>query len=195
MENDMAERTKTVNKYIGDLIAVQRHCSEALDRQLSSAFVKQDPGVEEAVRHAQAVLSSQVRELESRLERLEGGGKWKEAVTSVTGFLAGIYGKLRGEALSRALRDDFAALHFVYVCQTMLIATAAACDDAATAELVRGQQRELPPLILKIADCIPAVVVSELEEDGVPVTDRHAAEQAVQAAHDAWHGTSAAAHV
>src|SRR4030095_2940259 len=117
---------------------------------------------EELIRRTRAALANHVSALEARLRQLDGSARWKELVTTVTGFLAGIYDKVRSDSVSRMLRDDFAALHFVYVCQTMFITTAEACADRETAQLVREQQHDLPPLILRFGDCIPAAVVTDL---------------------------------
>jgi hypothetical protein len=182
--------SSTVNKHLGDLIAVERHCLDAIERQCNAPFVREDAGIAELLQRTRAVLASQVRGLEERLALLDGSARWKEAVTSVTGFLAGLYDKLRSEPLSRALRDDFAALHFVYVCQTMFITTAEACGDSQTAQQVRDYQQEIPPLLLRVGDCIPAAVIEDLEKEGVAIVNRDAADQAVQTAHESWRGAS-----
>lgn len=182
------EASDVLCKYLGDMIAVELHCQEAIERQLKSSFMKKDSASEIVTREAHGTLTAHILTLRDRLKQLDGGSTIKEAVTTVSGFLAGIYDKMRGEALSRALRDNFAALHFVYVCETMLMTTATACNDNITFELVRRQQQEIPPLIKKVSDCIPAVVVADLEEQGLTVTNRQAATQAGLAAAEAWRG-------
>src|SRR5262245_11858521 len=155
-ETKMAALASTVTKYLGDLTAVLRHCCTAIERQTTSGCVSEDSGMADGLRRTHAVLHLQLGALENRLSELEGRASLKEALTTVTGFLAGLYDKLRSEALSRMLRDDFAALHFAYACQTMMIATAEACGDRVTAQLVSRHQRELPDLIRRISDLIPA---------------------------------------
>ena len=186
----MAELASTVTKYLGDLMAVYRHCSEAIERQTTAPCVTEDPGMADVLRRTHAVLTIQLGALEVRMKDLEGRATLKEALTAVTGFLAGLYDKMRGETLSRILRDDFAALHFAYACQTMMIATAEACGDRATAQLVSGHQQELPELIRKISDLIPAAVVSDLQKDNVRIVNPNAADMAVESTRHAWSAKS-----
>lgn len=182
----MAELASTVTKYLGDLTAVYRHCCEAIERQTTASCVTEDPGMADVLRRTHAVLTIQLGALEVRLKDLEGRATLKEALTAVTGFLAGLYDKMRSETLSRILRDDFAALHFAYACQTMMIATAEACGDPATAQLVSRHQQELPDLIVKISDLIPAAVVSDLQKDNVRIVNPSAANIAVESTRNAW---------
>ena len=186
----MATQEKTVTKYISDLAAVLRHCDEAFERQLASDYIKDDIEAKSIVAESHRVFIMQITELEQRLADMDASGSWKEIVTSVTGYLAGVYDKLRGETLSRAMRDNFTAMQFVFICQSMLITTAAACDDRTTAQLVTQHQQHLAPLLMRMSECIPTIVLNDLEHDNVIITDRRAPQQAVEAAKDAWRHAS-----
>jgi hypothetical protein len=187
---NMAALASTVTKYLGDLSAVLRHCAEVIERQTTAPCVTEDPGMADMLRRTHAVLAIQLGSLDLRLKELDGRATLKEAVTTITGFLAGLYDKMRSETLSRMLRDDFAALHFAYACQTMMIATAEACGDHATAQLVSQQQQQLPDLIRKFGDLIPVAVVSDLRKDSVPIVNPNAADTAIDSTRSAWSGMS-----
>lgn len=187
----MGTNDKTIIKYIGDLAAVQRHCLEAFERQLASDYLANDVEAKSIVSEAKRVCATQINDLEARLTDMDASGSWKEIVTSVTGYLAGVYDKLRGESLSRALRDDFTALQFVFVCQSMLITTAGACGDSITTDLVTHHQQHTVPLLMRLTECIPAAVLIDLEQDGLVVSDRLAPQRAVEAARYAWRHSAA----
>lgn len=182
----------TVTKYLGDLLAATRHVKEAFQNQLEASFMTGDAGAREAVSAAHDVLSSQIVDLEHRLVELDAGGTWKQTVTTITGVLAGLYDRLRSEQLARALRDNYTALCFVHICQTMMLTTAAGCGDTGTAELVRQHQRHLPPLIMKMAERVPAAVVHSLESDQVPLMNRNVPEISVRALRNSWQHASVA---
>lgn len=192
----MPQLADTVTKYLGDLTAVYRHCCEVIERQTTASCVTEDPGIADALRRTHAVLSTHQGALEARLKDLEGRAALREALTTVTGFLAGLYDKIRSETLSRMLRDNFAALHFMYACQTMMIATAQACGDPLTAQLVSRQQEDLPGLILKMSDLLPVAVVSDLRRNNVSIVNANAATIALESNRKAWgHSSQAHAHV
>lgn len=182
----MNEARKTVNRYLGDLIAVHRHCLGAMDQQCESAAVKADAGSFDLITRSRNLLRSHQAALEARLAACGGSADAKEAVTSVTGFLAGLYDRMRSETASRILRDNFTALHFLYACQTMLIATAHASGDATTASLVREQQQGLPPLLLEVTQQLPAAVVGDLHGGSAAPPGTASVEFARDSARDAW---------
>lgn len=186
----MPQLADTVTKYLGDLIAVYRHCCEAIERQTTAACVVEDPGIADVLRRTHAVLFTHLDALEVRLKDLEGRAVLREALTTVTGFLAGLYDRIRSETLSRLLRDDFAALHFTYACQTMMITTAHACGDPLTAQLVARQQEDLPELMLKISDLLPVAVVSDLRKNNVSIVSADAANFAIESTRKAWGQTA-----
>jgi len=116
----------------------------------------------------------------------------KDMLGTVTGALAGLYGKMRGETAARMLRDDYTALSFVTACTTMLHTTALALDDSATSALTLRHIQEYPPLIMALSELLPHAVVADLAADKVPIVNPSAAEEAIRNLSDSWHGASSA---
>src|SRR5262245_61710768 len=87
---NMPQLADTVTKYLGDLTAVYRHCCEVIERQTTAACVVEDPGIADVLRRTHAVLTTHLGALEGRLKDLEGRAALREALTTVTGFLAGL---------------------------------------------------------------------------------------------------------
>ncbi len=188
----MTTPEQTIQQYLGDLIAVIQHVASALSAQDHDDGLARVPGAGAAIMQTEQVLIRHRAALEDRVKRIGEaggvtmGGAIKDAVTSVMGTLAGIYGKARGETASRMLRDDYAAMNFVTVCTTMLHTTALALGDTVTADLTRQQFHEYPPLIMALGDLVPHAVVADLIADKVAVADIAAAEHAVRHVHEAW---------
>lgn len=185
----------TVQQYLGDLIAVVRHVGEAIDRHARDDRLSRIHNAGPAVREASVVLKRQLAAMEYHAKTIGGTGVTgtiKEAVTSVTGFLTGLYGTMRGEPASRMLRDDYTGLSFVSICTSMLHTTALAVGDARTADLTRQHLDELPPVIMAISGLVPYAVVADLGADHVPIADAGAAAQGAADQNAAWRAASGA---
>ena len=179
----------TVQRYLGDLIAVVRHVSEAVERHSRDDALNRVVGGAAVVTNASDVLKRQLSALEYHATTIGGvgmAGVIKEAVTSLSGFLTGLYGSIRGEAASRMLRDDYTGLSFVSMCTAMLHTTALAVGDDRTADLTRQHLDELPPVILAISELVPHAVVADLAADRVPIVDPDAPTLAIKHLIDSW---------
>ena len=182
-----------VRSYLGDLIAVVDHVSQAVARQAGDEDLKKVPQASAMVQDLKIVLERQHADLKARIETMGGatsGGVLKEALTSVTGALAGLYSKVRGESCSRMLRDDYTAMNFAMACTGMLHTTALACSDTTTAELTRRHLQDFPPLIMALGDLLPRAVLADLQAAKSPISNSAAAEQTMQDLHDAWRSAS-----
>jgi len=190
-----ATREETVRSYLGDMIAVLDHVSQAVAKQASNDDLRRIAHAGRVIDNLNSVLIRHHADLEAHVKAMGGtssGGVLKDILGSVTGALAGLYGKTRGETASRMLRDDHTALSFVTVCTTMLHTTALALDDSATAALTLRHIQEYPPLIMALGELLPHAVVADLAADKIPVVNAAAAEEAIKNLNDAWHGASAA---
>lgn len=179
--------------YTADLLAVLRHCHTAVVRHAEDDQLKRIANAGPVLRDVDIVLNRQITALDKHLEDLGGGGAvgaMKETATSVSGFLTGVYGKIRGEKASRMLRDDHAALSFICTCATMLHATALAVGGPATANLIQAFIREYPRLIMAVGDLVPYAVIADLGADGVPIHNSQGGVEAVRALQNAWRSSS-----
>ncbi len=185
----MTSAQNTIKHYVGDLSAVIRHVSEALDRHSKDDHLIRLSGATAVIENASTVLKRQLAAMEYHSNSIGGtglGGAVKETVTSVTGFLTGLYGTLRGETVSRMLRDDYTGLSFVLICTEMLHTTALAVGDSRTADLTRQHIHELPPVIKALSALVPFAVVADIAADKVPISFAQAATAAAQTHVDAW---------
>lgn len=184
----MSEPSDTIKGYVGDLIAVHRHVLEAIKRHVEDKELTALPDAESTLHDTITVLTRNMRGLEERLQALGGpgaAGQIKEAVTTMTGFLTGVFGQVRGETASRMLRDNYTAINFIMICATMLHTTARAFRDDYTASVTHNIMNELPPVLMRLADLVPHAVVADLAKK-YPAIDNTADESAIREAREAW---------
>jgi hypothetical protein len=184
-----ATAENTVEGYLGDLIAVNRHVGEAIARHAKDERVHRIAGAGQALEHADTVLTAHRAALEAYAKTVGGtgwAGALKDSVTTVTGFITGLYGTIRGEAASRMLRDDYTGVSFVLICTQMLHTTAIATGDVTIKTMLYEHIEQLAEVIMKINRVLPQAVVTDLGSDGVPLSNPRAGEEAARAHAQAW---------
>lgn len=160
------ERKETIQHYVSDMLATEKHIHEAIKRQADDESVKQLPAASQLVTQIAMVLQSHINQLEQHLEKLGGSSTGlKDAVTSTLGVMAGLYDKVRSKQASRMLRDDYTALSLAAISYTMLHTTALALNDSKTADVALHNLKDITPFITQISQVIPQVVTRELSED------------------------------
>jgi ferritin-like metal-binding protein YciE len=183
---------KTIADYLGDMVALESHIEEALDRQLELS--KKHGEAAAAIQQFHDMVKANRDALKAHQEQVgsTAGNPIIEAGSAVLGKVAGLIDNLRPETVSKALRDDYTAFNLAAVSYTMLQTTALAVGDQATAELAKQGLRGHAAAVQKINHLIPTVVVKELEEDGLTITDRTAADQTRKALDKIWKETDQA---
>lgn len=184
------DRKDTIQHYVGDMIATEKHIHEAIKRQADDESVKQQSDASEVVNQMAMVLQSHINHLERHNEQLGGSSAGlKDAVASTLGAMAGLYDKVRTKQVSRMLRDDYTALSLAAISYTMLHTTALTLNDRTTADVALRNLKDITPLITQISQIIPQVVTRELSEDhaNLSMTSGQEAMRNTQAAWSAEH--------
>lgn len=177
-------RQETIQKHLSDLLALERHILEAVERQRGDENVRAHPEVNEVVIRIDRMLKAHVAELESAAAAV-GGGKGsvvKKALGGAMGVAAGLYDKVRSNELSRMLRDDYTALNLAAISYTMMHTMALAVDEENVARLAKRHLEQIPPVTDAIRDIIPHVVADEIaHQDGFAVVSNagHAAAESL----------------
>jgi ferritin-like metal-binding protein YciE len=157
---------QTIADYVGDMVALESHIEEALDRQLTE--VKDDPMALAAVRDFHDMVK-QHRDTLKAMEETTGetiGSPIKEVGAALFGKAAGIIDLLRTEGISKGLRDDYAAFSLAAISYSMLHTTSTALGDSRVASLAERHLRDHADAIMRINEIMPGVVIRELEKDG-----------------------------
>ncbi|GEP46464.1 hypothetical protein [Brevifollis gellanilyticus] len=180
------EAQDTLQMYVNDMLAVEQDTAKAIASQSEDANVLKMPAAN-LVRELASAAQARVQALDSLSNEMGGGvGKaMKEAVASVAGALAGLYGKVRTHPVSRMLRDDYVALSLAVEGYSMLHTTALALGHTRVAALAERHMREITPQVMRLAKAIPPVVVAELAKD-FPELDPSAANRGAVACQEAW---------
>jgi hypothetical protein len=95
----------------------------------------------------------------------------QDAAAAVAGVVAGIYNRVRTEAVSKSLRDDYTFLSHCSISWLMLMTTARSLGDHDTEELAEQGYRDCARLVMRIDRLMPSLVVEELHQDGFAAQD------------------------
>jgi len=179
----------TVQQYVGDMIALETHIEEAIDRQLDE--VKDNAPAAAAVKQFHTMVKGHRDGLKAHLKAIGGSesSPVKNAVAGFFGAAAGMIDKVRTETVSKLLRDDYTAFNHAAIGYVMLHTTAHALTQPSTADIAARYLREYAQAVQKINQIMPGVVIWELRKDG-HVVDPSAEAHSVQSVNEAWRETS-----
>ncbi len=182
-------RTNILNGYVTDMVAVEKHILEAVERQLTNDDTREYPTAWQALQDLKTTLARHIEALEGYNAGTPGGGvleKVKEAATGALGVVAGVYNHIRQtDAASRSLRDTYTALGLANVSYEMLFATALALKEQNLAEMAI---RHLEELVLHTKDLswvVCHVVVQELTMEDKTL-DASVGPEAARRSREAW---------
>lgn len=178
--------TTTLTTYITDMHALIVHSLQVFERQLDNLRKKGHPEALAAVGEFQRTLQGHLTLLDARARALGGSTAQpvKDAITTVTGFAAGLINAVRPEEAAKSIRDDYTGLSHVAISFLMLHATAKGLGDDETASIAETGYRDAARLVMMIDRIMPALVIAELRQDGLTVADVSEASRAM--VHQAW---------
>ncbi len=156
----------TISDWLGDVVALETHVEEAMDRQLE--LQPESAGIASAFkRFHDTVRASKSRAVDYQKQYgSTAGNPVIKAGSNLLGKAAGVIDKIRNDSVSKALRDDFTAFSHVAIAYTMLHTTAMALDDRATQDFAEQGLKTYAGLIQDVNQVIPESVVLDLQSDG-----------------------------
>jgi hypothetical protein len=182
------EQMDTLQKYVSDMMAVEEHIGSAVKRQVKDEnLAKHTSQAGQLIRRIAETTEQHEQELKLHLEAIGGDAAKgiKEVATAALGTLAGLYDKVRTEAVSKMLRDDYTALNLATVGYTMLHTTGLALNDQATAALALRHLKAYTTIVMEINEIIPNVVVADLRDNGA-VINESVLQQAIANTQEVW---------
>ena len=181
---------KTIGDYVGDMVALESHIEEALDRQLQ--VTKDMPVAHQAVqRFHDSVKTS--RDTMKQYQTEVGTTAPKpivQAGAALLGMAAGIIDKIRTEGVSKSLRDDYTAFNHAAIGYTLLHATALSLGDQRTAQLAERGIATYASMVQEINHLIADVVLEELRKDNHQIANPQAAQQNRSVVDRVWKQTA-----
>jgi hypothetical protein len=181
-------RDDAIRKNLSDMLALNRHILEAVERQRGDEAVRERPEVNELVIRIERVIKAHVAGLESMAETY-GAAKeslLKKAVTGAVGAAAGLYGKIREHERSRMLRDNYTALNLLAISYAMLHTFGLSVDESNIADLAHRHLKNLPALIGSIRHAIPSTIAAEILEQNEFTAVSDAASRATANLAEIW---------
>jgi hypothetical protein len=183
----MDEKIEILRGYVTDMLAVERDLHQAFRRHKDDKTTKTYPQAAAALQTIEDRIDVHVASLERQLQRMGSSeSPVKAAVGAVLGAVAGVYGKVRDDQVSRMLRDDYTALCFATVCYEMLHTTALAVGHGEVANLALSHLRDYTPAVMTIAQMLPEVITDELTREGKTGGNGSIARLAAKNVQDAW---------
>ncbi len=161
----------SLQTYVSDMLALERHIEQPIRRQLSMEDTNQYPEAKLVISQIASLAESHVTALEQCLKQLGGheASGVKSAWSTLLGFGAAAVDSVRKTKISKALRDDYTALSLATMGYTMLHATAVGLGDTMVADLAKRHLADYARLVMQIAQVMPQVVLQELRDDGETV--------------------------
>jgi ferritin-like metal-binding protein YciE len=177
---------KTIADYVGDMVALNGHIEEALDRQLTMA--NDIPVAKTAIQRFHDIVKGQRDALKAYQDEVgtTAGNPIIEAGSVVLGVAAGLIDKIRTEGVSKAIRDDYTAFNHACIGYTMLHVTAVALGDKRTAEMAHKGLDAYAGMVQEINHIIGDVVIAELKKDNHTIVAQNAADENRKMVDHAW---------
>ena len=160
--------TNPLQTYVSDMLALERHIAQPLQRQLDLRDTAKYAEAKTVVALIKGLTDSHITALEQCLEQLGGheASPVKSAWAGLLGVGAAAIDSVRTTKVSKNLRDDYTALNLAAISYTMLHATAVGLDVAAIADLAKRHLADYARVIMQIVQVIPGIVLQELLDDG-----------------------------
>lgn len=154
---------KTIADWIGDIVALEGHVEEAMDRQLD---LKGNAELTSAIKRFHDAVRDNKQRAVAYQETYgsEPGNPIIKAGTNVLGKAAGMIDKMRNDAISKALRDDYTAYNHLAIAYTMLHTTAMAMGDEVTKHFAEAGLRSYAGMVMEIVHLMPLAVVEDLKD-------------------------------
>lgn len=188
MANASDKNKATLDMYINDMHALQTHILEAVSHQNDDPRVKNEAQTAELVSKLKATLTEQVNHLaaiKAKKDTGTVGSAIKEGLGQFAGMVAGLYGKVRKDPVSRMLRDDYTALAMATISYTQLHTTGLAYHEQEVADVALKHLEALTPLVMRINEIMPNVVAAELTDEGSGI-ETEVADEAIENTQQAW---------
>lgn len=191
MTDTAQKNQKAISDWLGDIVALEGHVEEAMDRQLKLSSSSNE--VTAAIKR----YHDTVRDSKQRAEQYQekygttAGNPIIKAGTNLLGKAAGMIDMIRTDSVSKALRDDYTAYNLLAISYTMLHTTSMALKDDATKAFAEQGLRTYAGLVQDINHVIPEAVVTDLMAgEGQDVIDANVVAECRKKVDSIWKSTS-----
>lgn len=181
------KRQDNIRQYVNDMIGLETDISKAIRGQLDDDRVTRRPILTSLLDGIATASERRIDALKA-ISKSEGGSLGaavKEGVTTATGVLAGLYGKIREHPVSRMVRDDIVAQTTAATAYGMLLTLALSAGHAELQALAQEGLKACAPTVTLLTRELPHIVGEELAEDK-PSANPAAVQASLAAIREAW---------
>ena len=191
----MADSQHSLQTYVSDMLAVEEHVRQPFETQLKDDDFRAYQDTADVITRLSALTDQHIENLRSTLDQIGGHGlaPAKNAVTSVEGAVAGLIDKVRKTKVSKAMRDDYAALAFAVVSYSELLAASNGLGETQVSAIAARHLEDYAGMLMELGECIPGVVVRELSQNDIQV-DTSTSELTRSQIQNAWRSRAQAEH-
>lgn len=169
------------------MLAVEEHVCVPFKTQRDDKDFTSSPLAGPLVSRITALSETHIQTLQSALDSLGGhpAHAAKSALTNIEGWVASAIDKMRKTKVAKGLRDDYTAMALCTAGYAMLLTTANAFGNTSVAQLAKRHLEDYAQALMEISNVLPAVVVEDLKQMGMPVDESMiaASQEEIQ---DAW---------
>lgn len=187
----MASREGKLHQYVGDMLGLQKEIFDMVQMQANQRMLQEFPNAHALLQKIGNTTEGHVRELERQLSAMGGNGSGpvKKIAATMLGTAQNIRGRMRSEAVSKMLRDDYTALSLSAISYTMLHTTGLTLNDQGIADLAMRHMKDITPLITELSEVSTEVTAQELVNNLMLTNiDTEIARTAVRNMQEAWEG-------
>lgn len=189
MADQQEKQLKTLQDYVGDMVSLESHIEEALDKQLKET--KDNPQMNAAVQRFHDMVKHNRDHMKQYQETIgtTGGNPIAAVGSAVLGKAAGVIDLVRSEGISKSLRDDYTAFNLAAMSYTMLYTTSSAFSNTELSGICEEHLRGYAKAIQELNQLVPNAVLDELAKDDHQVNPSVAG-QVRSMVNDAWKDTN-----
>lgn len=182
-----ASTSRKLHRWVGDLHALEGHVEQALDEQVameprSAEVAAAFQFFHDTVRGSRARLAAHMDTMDG-----DGSGSLADSLGEWLGAAAGAVDRVRSTTVARSVRDDYVALSSINVGYGMLLTSALATGDVATARVAELALRDYAACLQRANEVLALATMDDLQSDADVTVVNSGVEGAVRAAVDrAW---------
>lgn len=168
MAQNLDELRNKLIGYIEDAYALEDQIEQVLTNQV--ALTANHPEIQQKIRQHLAETQLQKKRM---AQRLESYGRTpnvvKNVVGNIQGTVVGMAAGLRGDALSRAMRDDYVTEHLEIAAYTLLITTAELVGDMETVKAAKETLKEEIAMQSWLAEHLAGSLLLDFQDQKVEI--------------------------
>ncbi|MEO8450195.1 MAG: hypothetical protein ABI647_10420 [Gemmatimonadota bacterium] len=158
---------EAINAYITELEALESHLEKLLRAQVAD-FGSDYPDLVAHLYPIHIRTQQHIQVLQAVADSREVDRAGAAAVKRVGSVGVAGFDYVRGEKLSKELRDDYAALSVATIGYVVLMAAARSLGDDSVADMAELHLRDYAEATMTIQSIIPSAIVKSLQEEGLP---------------------------